>query len=214
MKEVITLSLDQLVKAEWNYKTDGTEEQIQKLMNAIVEAGSCGVLMVRELSGKHEVMDGNHRLEALRRLNWTEVQCENFGKISKAKAVVLTRQRNQNWFDDDKIKLAKLLVDDVLTEYSKIELADILPETLESLDTLELLAISDWQTIEEKPKDELGEPGEITKKVIVEVPEETFNLWLKWKERLKDLTEIDSDARAFEYAIIEAMNSPEEQWQK
>ena len=78
MKEVIKLPIEQLVKAEWNYKTDGTDEQIQKLMNSIEYDKSAGILAVRKIRDKYEVIDGNHRLEALRRLNYKEVQVENF----------------------------------------------------------------------------------------------------------------------------------------
>ena len=93
MKELITLSIDKLIKADWNYKTDGSEEQITKLMNSIEYDNSAGVLAVRKIKNKFEVIDGNHRLEALRRLDWKEIQVENFGELSKAKAIILSRRK-------------------------------------------------------------------------------------------------------------------------
>ena len=57
MKEVIKLPIEKLIKAEWNYKTDGTDDQIQKLMNSIEFDKSAGVLAVRKLRDKYEVID-------------------------------------------------------------------------------------------------------------------------------------------------------------
>ena len=47
--QIVKSKVGELIHADWNYKTDGTEEQITTLMNAITEAGSCGVLMVRQV---------------------------------------------------------------------------------------------------------------------------------------------------------------------
>jgi len=61
MNKVETMNIDNLVKAEWNYKTDGTEEQINKLIKSIKYDDSAGILAVRKLNDKYEVIDGNHR---------------------------------------------------------------------------------------------------------------------------------------------------------
>ena len=219
--QIVDIPIDQLNKAPWNYKTDGTEEQIQKLANAIREANSCGVFMVREVQNENgdwifEVMDGNHRLDAARREEWKSVPCENFGRISQARAVILTRQRNQNWFDDDKLKLANLFSDYVFPEYEKDFLASILPETIESLDTLQLLANPNWQDPVIDDDEGSGGPmdGDQYKKILLTIPEETFNLWMRWKERLKKCAGVSEEFKAFEYAIIEAMNVPEEAWEQ
>ena len=59
MKELMTVSIDELIKAKWNYKTDGSEEQIQKLMNSIEYDKSAGVLAVRKVNDKYEVITQN-----------------------------------------------------------------------------------------------------------------------------------------------------------
>ena len=104
--QLAELSINDLIKADWNYKTEGTEEQIEKLITSIKVDKSVGVLAVREISisedkdgmevNKFEVIDGNHRLEALIRMNWEKVPCENFGDISKAKAITIA---NSNAFE-------------------------------------------------------------------------------------------------------------------
>ena len=52
MNKVETMNIDNLVKAEWNYKTDGTEEQINKLIKSIKYDDSAGILAVRKLNDK------------------------------------------------------------------------------------------------------------------------------------------------------------------
>jgi len=120
-----------LIKAEWNYKTDGTQEQIDKLINSIKEDSSVGVVAIRELGDKFEVIDGNHRLEALIQMKWKKVPCENFGDISKAKAITIARRRNHKWFDDDIIAYDEIFKDELLYEYTIDELESFMPYTKE-----------------------------------------------------------------------------------
>jgi len=200
MKELITLSIDKLTKAEWNYKTDGSEEQIQKLMNSIEYDKSAGVLAVRKVNDKYEVIDGNHRLEALRRLEWKQVQVENFGELSKAKSIVLSRRRNNLWFDDDLLSFAKLLKEDVLPEISMEELNKILPDA-EDIENLSNFNEFEWEEPNEKTKSDI-------KTINIPVNDEVYKKWEEWKEKCTNLIGYDSDAACFEYAIVEALNIP------
>lgn len=216
--QVIKCKVSELIHADWNYKTDGTDEQIETLANAITNAGSCGVLAVREVSreGKNflEVMDGNHRLTAIRKIGWHEVAIENFGPLTQAQAIILTRQRNEQWFADDKLKLAGLFTDFVFPEFDKDALAGILPESLEQLNIYEEMAALDWQDTIPREDEPSGESAPSTQKYInIKVDEEVFNLWEKWLERCEEITSVDSESRAIEFAIIEALNVPEEQLQ-
>ena len=152
MKQVIKLPIEKLVKAEWNYKTDGTNDQIQKLMNSIKYDNSAGVLAVRKLRNKYEVIDGNHRLEALKRLKYKEVQVEDFGDLPKSKAIVLSRRRNHVWFDDDLVSFGTLLKEDVLPDIPMETLKEILPED-ENLENLLNFNEFEWKEPEQKTKD-------------------------------------------------------------
>ena len=49
------------------------------------------------------------------------------------------------------------------------------------------------------------------KSINIVMPEETYNMWLKWKERVKALGDYETDSKAFEYAIIEALNGTTEE---
>ena len=201
--QIVQINTDDLIKADWNYKTDGTDEQITKLMNSIKEDKSIGVLAVREIDNdKFEVIDGNHRLEAIIRLGWGKIPCENFGSITKAKAIIIARRRNHKWFEDDILSYAELFTNDVLSEYSIEELEKFMPETKKELEDLEKLVDFDWSDFD----GEFKYDEENLKTIKVVVPDETYNMWLAWKEKIKDVDGYETDSKAFEYAIVEANN--------
>ena len=202
MNKVETMNIDNLVKAEWNYKTNGTEEQINKLIKSIKYDNSAGILAVRKLNDKYEVIDGNHRLEALQRIGWQQIQVENFGDISKAKAIIIARRRNHVWFDDDLKAFSDLIKNDVLPEIDTDTLKDILPDTPDEIDNLVNFGNFDWEEpIEKEPKDNNGK-----KTVVVKVDESVYQMWQDWVKWCAEQTDYKSEPDAFEYLIIEAKN--------
>jgi hypothetical protein len=131
------LPVNAMLPAEWNYKERGTPEMIQKLARSIERDKSLGVVAVREVKkGKYEVIDGNHRLEAARLLNLQDIYAENFGPISKAEAVIISRRRNHQWFKDDAVMLGALYAEVVVPEISLEELDGFMPETRQEIDDL------------------------------------------------------------------------------
>jgi len=202
MNKVETMNIDNLVKAGWNYKTDGTEEQINKLIKSIKYDDSAGVIAVRKLNDKYEVIDGNHRLEALQRIGWQQIQVENFGDISKAKAIIIARRRNHVWFDDDLKAFSDLIKNDVLPKIDTDTLKDILPDTPDEIDNLVNFGNFDWEEpIEKEPKDNDGK-----KTIVVKVDESVYQMWQDWVKWCAEQTDYKSEPDAFEYLIIEAKN--------
>jgi len=202
MNKVETMNIDNLVKAGWNYKTDGTEEQINKLIKSIKYDDSAGIIAVRKLNDKYEVIDGNHRLEALQRIGWQQIQVENFGDISKAKAIIIARRRNHVWFDDDLKAFSDLIKNDVLPEIDTDTLKDILPDTPDEIDNLVNFGNFDWEEpIEKEPKDNDGK-----KTIVVKVDESVYQMWQDWVKWCAEQTDYKSEPDAFEYLIIEAKN--------
>lgn len=212
--QIIEMDISKCIPADWNYKKDGTDEQYEKLIASIQKDGSVGVLATREVERNgqvyFEVMDGNHRLEAAKRMNWKKLPIENFGAISKADAVTIARRRNHNWFEDDKLILMHLMNEEVLSVYSAEELALYMPETEEELEAYKNIDEFDWTDPEEQNKGGGLDDENGFKTVAIRVPEETYNLWTKWQKRLESSIGEVTDSRAFEFAIIEAMNVPEE----
>jgi len=210
--QIVEIDVNDLIPADWNYKVEGTEEDVIKLANSIKEDSSAGVPAVREIKvdgvDKFEVIDGNHRLTAIKKLGWEKVPCENFGVISKAKAIIIARRRNHKWFEDDSLKYAELFVDVVLPEYDFDTLDNFMPETRVELEGYEKLLNFDWAQYEANEDDNLSEKN--LKHISINVPEETFNLWLKWNERCNIILGYRFEAKCFELAVVEAMNIPEE----
>jgi hypothetical protein len=205
MNNVEKMDINQLIKADWNYKTDGTDEQISKLMKSIQYDNSAGVLAVRRVGDKYEVIDGNHRLEALKRLGWTEIQVENFGDLPKSKAIIVARRRNHVWFDDDIVSFGKLLKEEVLPEIDKETLKSILPDSAEEIDGLLNFNEMEWQEPELKVGGE--EDSSNGNKISLVVSDEVFDMWNTWRNKMKELNNYDAPASCFEYAIVEALNS-------
>lgn len=202
MNKVETMNIENLVKAEWNYKTDGTDEQITKLMKSIQYDNSAGILAVRKLNDKYEVIDGNHRLEALRRLGWMQIQVENFGDIPKSKAIVISRRRNHVWFDDDLKAFSDLIKNDVLPDIDTDTLKEILPDTPDEIDNLINFGNFDWEEPEQKePKESDG-----LKSITIKIDEPVYQMWQDWVKWCAEQTDYKNDAQAFEYAIVEAKN--------
>ena len=200
--QLAQINMEDLIKADWNYKTDGSEKQISKLMNSIDEDKSIGVLAVREIEKeKFEVIDGNHRLEAIKRLGWEKVPCENFGTISKAKAITIARRRNHKWFEDDVLKYAELFSKDVLSEFSIDDLEAFMPDTREEMENQQKLLDFNWDDFDGDFKYD-----EDLKTISIKVPDSVYKEWIKWKDKIKDVNGYETDSKAFEYAIAEANN--------
>ena len=212
---------EEVIKAHWNYKYDGTPEEIEKISKSIAKDGSAGVLAVRmiEVEGKpfFEVMDGNHRLEALKTvLGLKKIRVENFGVISDAEAVMVATRRNHQYFEDDKIKHAKLMHEVVLQEFSPEELTEFSHYSMGELETFKHFSEFNWETPEQNSPSDSGDgsgSGDKKQTIYLKVNQEVFNLWEKWLERAELITGLGNPERAFEFAVIEALNIPEEDLQ-
>jgi len=201
MNNILQIPMNELIPAEWNYKTDGTPEQITKLAESIKHDNSAGVLAVRKVEGNYEVIDGNHRLKAIQQIGWESVPCEDFGWISKAEAILISRRRNFQWFEDDTVKFAQLFKDFVLPDISIEEMEKFMPETREELENLEKLLVFDWDQFQRKGKDEDDEL--VTIKFAL-TPKE-LKLWQLWSETVSKNTPDADDTQIFILALLKAM---------
>lgn len=198
--KLTTLPIAKLMSAPWNYKLAGTDEMKAKLISSIKNSESAGVLAVRVMpGGKFEVIDGNHRLEAVQAMKWTHVPCENFGKISQAKAVVISRQRNFQWFEDDVMALGQLYRDVVLPEFDTIDLMDMLPESDTTFD--EILRLAEGAGAE-PPEEPQSEPPEMT---TIKLTAEQWAICRQAINQVKKVEEDDtiSDGRCLELVAAE-----------
>lgn len=213
--QIVEIDIEDVIGADWNYKTDGTKEEIEQLKRSIEKHGSCGVFAVRELKDKFEVMDGNHRLAAIREMGWKKVPCENFGKIKKAFAIIIARSRNYNWFSDDVFKLQKLYNEEVFKEFNVDELLNFMPDSKGFMESLASIGELPWDRAKESEANTAPSIPDGFVELKIKIPNETMEVWGKLKDRYnKALGEIQPDYRVLEFALIEAMNVPEESLQK
>lgn len=106
-----SIPIDRLVKAGWNYKTNN-EELAEKLANNIKRNGQIENIIIRELqTGFYEVVNGNHRLDVLKSIGYSDVYCYNLGFITENQAKRIAIETNETKFSTD-----KGLLDDILKE--------------------------------------------------------------------------------------------------
>lgn len=101
--------VDILVKADWNYKEEN-ETTSDKLHNNMKRIGQVENIQVRELpTGYYEVVNGNHRLDQVMKLERKLVVAYDHGVISLTEAQRIALETNETKFMADSDKLNSLL---------------------------------------------------------------------------------------------------------
>lgn len=132
--------LELLIGAVWNYKQDD-EFMAEQLINSLKRNGQIITCQVRLLdTGYYEVVDGNHRLEAFKKLNQKFIIAYDHGQISLPAAQRIALESNELKFKADNEKLSRLLqeiklefqVDDLLATlpFTNDEINDLINDTL------------------------------------------------------------------------------------
>ena len=198
LTNIIEIPIGDLVPAEWNYKAQGEEEAVTRLINSIEKDKSAGVPAVRVLpKGKYEVIDGNHRLTALQQLGWKNVICENFGKISKGTAITIARRRNHKWFEDDTAALGLLYRDFVVPEFGLDSLDLFMPEGADGIQNIIDVTELDWDKLQTDIDDNAGQGQMEGTKLVIAVDDELMAEWLLWKQKVSDESADDTNEEAF-----------------
>lgn len=158
------VAVDQLIKADWNYKNDD-EEKSRKLTNSIKEHGFIQNIIVRPLldgdgqpTGTLEIVNGNHRLDSLQALKMETVHAYNCGPITTAAAQRIAVETNEFAFESDMVKLAGL-IESIQEEFSMDMLAETMPFSQQELDDLKELNTFDWSEFDDAQQPPPEEPG-------------------------------------------------------
>lgn len=175
---LMRVPIGRLRPAPWNYKRAGTAREKSALRESIRRDRSAGVLLVRELDDDAlEVVDGNHRLEALLELGWAEVDVESLGRVDQATAVFASRRRNLQWFDDDLEALGLLIQEEIAPTISRDELELILPGGADEFTHLVELAAGGGLDALAPHKNDRQPPFTL----VVRVTPETRVRWRRWR---------------------------------
>lgn len=146
------MPVNELIYADWNYKTDD-DEILAKLTKNIKKNGLIENLIVRELDdGRYEVVNGNHRLKVMHILKRKEAMCFNLGKLSRAEAQRIALETNETRFATDDTRLASLIKE----MSGDIDISDLLTTVTfkqDEIDDLLKLADFDWDSLD---KDDTG----------------------------------------------------------
>lgn len=133
LKKFKTLNISQLVKADWNYK-ENNDELKEKLKENIKRNGQVENIIVRLLdTGFYEVVNGNHRYEAMKELEFENIIVCDITPCNINQAKRLAIETNETKFNTDNIKLAEIFKE-ISTEFSIEDLEKTNPYTNEDLE--------------------------------------------------------------------------------
>lgn len=180
----VEIDVKKLAKADWNYKEDDLTKS-EKLRNNIKLNGQIENIIVRELdTGFFEVVNGNHRYEVFKELEFEKVMCFNLGKgISDEKAQRIAIETNETKFNTDNIKLAGLIAQILKVEPME-ELVGTMPYSQEELENFEKMLEFNWGEIEEKAKSSSGTDDEFDT-ITLKLPKDIINQLNEQIDRFK-----------------------------
>jgi len=143
IKKFKKLQVSQLRKAKWNYKTED-KRLLRSLVENIRRNGQIENLIVRDVGkDEYEVVNGNHRLDALLEIGEKEVTCFNLGTISESEAKRVAVETNETKFEADPVMLATLMAE-LAGEYGSDDLAKTMPYSPADISRLVQLTSFNW----------------------------------------------------------------------
>lgn len=123
--------IDSLAPNPWNTNHVSPENE-HKLDESVKRFGVFKPIIVRTLpDGTYEILGGEHRWGAAKRLGYTEIPIVNLGEISDKRAKEIGLADNGRYGDDDTLQLAGLL-----KELGAEDVASFLPYTDTELDSI------------------------------------------------------------------------------
>lgn len=160
MDKYKAIPVSKLVEAPWNYKKDEDEkskELMEKLKKNLTKNGQIENLIIRlgKTKGTFEVVNGNHRLKALRALKIKTAVCFDLGKISVDDAKRIAVETNETKFDSDPIKLAEL-ISNIAKKFDLDDLISTLPMSREDIDNYTKMLSFDWSQLDNVAQPEEG----------------------------------------------------------
>ncbi len=128
----------------WNTNTVPPDNET-KLEESIKRFGMFKPIIVREVDGKLQIIGGEHRASAAKRLKLKEVPIVNLGVIDDKRAKEIGLVDNGRYGSDDLLSLAELIeglgsIDEITSymPYAEADLASIFASTSIELDDLDL----------------------------------------------------------------------------
>lgn len=149
LDKYIEIPISKLTSAQWNYKKDDDKRSLELMENLkanIARNGQIENLIVRPTDhgkGMYEVVNGNHRLSALKSLKIKKAVCFNLGKISQAHAERIALETNETKFEADPLKLAGI-IRNIAEEFDMADLIATMPMSEDEMTSYTKLLDFDW----------------------------------------------------------------------
>ena len=184
VNKIIHKQIDDLIFAEYNPR-QLSDDQYKHLKDSISRFGLVDPIIINKNKDRKDIIIGGHqRVKVARTMGINEVPCVEID-LTYDREKELNVRLNKNTGDWDF---------DILNEAFEIE------------------QLLDWgfdnSAIKIDLEDVIKDEEEDFKTLSLKLPEPVYALWNKWKSKAKEITESDSDINAFEYAIVEALNTP------
>lgn len=171
------MDIAKLVKANWNYKVENADLS-RKLVSNMKRNGQIENLLVRPLeTGFYEVVNGNHRLDAMEELGIKKVMVFDLGNITDAQARRIAVETNETKFLADTALLADV-IGEILEEFPVEDLTETMPYTKQEIEDYSKLLDFDWDDFRENGSGngQLTHPDGIT---LVYTSEEEAEQWMR-----------------------------------
>lgn len=136
------ISLDKLQPNSWNPNVMNSE-MYRKELASIRKFGYVNPMLARDLTTHYEVIDGEHRLKALRQLGYKEAEVTVIEGLTDEEAKQLTIVLNETRGRANPEKLGALLRE-LLQDVPQADLLDVLPLSPMDFDRLTGLEGFDW----------------------------------------------------------------------
>ena len=184
VNKIIHKQIDDLIFAEYNPR-QLSDDQYKHLKDSISRFGLVDPIIINKNKDRKDIIIGGHqRVKVARTMGIDKVPCVEID-LTYDREKELNVRLNKNTGDWDF---------DILNEAFEIE------------------QLLDWgfdnSAIKIDLEDVIKDEEEDFKTLSLKLPEPVYALWKKWKSKAKEITESDSDINAFEYAIVEALNTP------
>lgn len=203
----VELSIKKLIKANWNYKKEDPEKT-NKLKENIKRNGQVENLLVRELdTGYYEIVNGNHRLDVLKDLNFKKVFCYNFGIITEQSAIRIAIETNETKFGSDELKLAER-INELITEFGQEDLVATMPYSETELNNFKELLNFDWEQYNNETSLDDPDYKETYVKITVDISEHTYKLWKEINDKMEKILGYKNEGKVFEFMCAEMNNVP------
>ena len=208
LDRMVEIPVDRLRKAPWNYKDDD-EFKASQLAANLQRNGQLLNLIVRHIPGDlFEVIDGNHRLDAVLLNKWASVICYDLGEISERQAKRIAIEINETRFPSNISRLAPIITE-LNAEFGKDDLLKTFPYPASEIDSFLSLGAFDWES--PNPKYKWDDPGSNLLKLEILLTAEQMEIVNSALTRI--ITEMNLEGktkmgRALELVCADSLNTP------